>query len=150
MPDWSLPTRPGTRRAMAKEQLKRMCEHCASPFRGSMRQRFCCRSCARYGAPRQPRQLLDRVETFWSRVRRGAETECWVWAGARNSRGYGYVVFGGAGYTAHALAFRLSNPHLADLRLRVGQDCGNRLCCNPAHLHATVLPRRTPVVAHQW
>jgi len=69
-------------------------------------------------------------------VTRGGDTECWIWSGAKNSRGYGFVMFGGTGYTAHALAFRLSHPHVGARQVRVGQDCRNKLCCNPAHLRA--------------
>lgn len=134
--DWSLPTRPGARWAMENKRGSRKCQHCGAPYSGDRRQRFCSRSCARYASPRGPRGHLENVEAFWARVRRGGSDECWVWGGARNSRGYGYVMFAGVGYTAHALAFRLSNPQVEDGCLRVGQECGNKLCCNPAHLHA--------------
>jgi hypothetical protein len=81
---------------------------------------------------------MENVEAFWARVKRRADTDCWIWGGARNSRGYGYMSFGGVGYTAHALAFRLSHPQYQTCRLRVSQECGNKLCCNPAHLRATL------------
>jgi hypothetical protein len=83
---------------------------------------------------------MENIEAFWARVKRGATSECWLWDGARNSRGYGYLTFAGVGYTAHALAFRLSHAALGNGSLRVGQDCGNKLCCNPAHLNARFRP----------
>jgi hypothetical protein len=124
---------------MENNKRTRKCAYCDALFAATRTQRFCSRSCARYGSPRQPRRHLENVEAFWARVRRCVDSECWIWSGARNSRGYGFVMFGGIGYTAQALAFRLSHPHVAGRQVRVGQDCGNKLCCNPAHLRARFL-----------
>lgn len=75
-----------------------------------------------------PKQL----ETFWSRVARGPDTDsCWPWLGKVNRRGYG--VFGDS-YVAHRVALALATGGM-----RVGKmachHCDNRTCCNAIHMY---------------
>jgi DNA-directed RNA polymerase specialized sigma subunit len=80
-------------------------------------------------------------EDFWKRVRRTGKAECWNWAGATNSTGYGNLMFNGRAVTAHRLAAFLSGI-VSDVQApknRKGtgfilHSCDNRRCCNPAHM----------------
>jgi hypothetical protein len=60
------------------------------------------------------------------------ENGCWVWQGQSNKH-YGQIELSGHMHTTHRVAYELwveRIPHdLVVLHL-----CGNRLCCNPAHL----------------
>lgn len=85
-------------------------------------------------------------ETFWSRVRRGSDTDCWEWCGGTTSSGYGNLSWHGVHVQAHRVAYALSYGGIA---LQTGfrhegkakrykrfvlHKCDNRLCCNPKHL----------------
>jgi len=83
-------------------------------------------------------------ESFWNRVNRGAEHECWNWAGptsasARGGLSYGRIdAFGVVGVYVHRVAYWLTNPGDIELRrgagLLVRHKCDNTICCNPNHL----------------
>lgn len=80
------------------------------------------------------------AESFWARVNKGADHECWEWAGGANSTGYGSVGWHGRVYTAHRVAAWLSGlvtsperpTHSTD-KGHVLHKCDNRRCCNPQH-----------------
>ena len=79
-------------------------------------------------------------ETFWSRVNKGADDECWEWSGATNSTGYGTTSWHGVYYTAHRVAAWLSGLVESPSRPAHSRDkghvlhrCDNRKCCNPNH-----------------
>ena len=79
-------------------------------------------------------------ETFWAKVNKGADDECWGWSGAINSTGYGNVVWHGRCYTAHRVAAWLSGLVESPSRPAHSRDkghvlhrCDNRRCCNPNH-----------------
>jgi hypothetical protein len=58
---------------------------------------------------------------------------CWVWTGAKQSSGYGHLVFAGSPMLAHRLFFtHFRGPIPAGLTL--DHLCRNRLCVNPDHL----------------
>lgn len=79
-------------------------------------------------------------ESFWARVKKGGEDDCWEWTGACNNTGYGTVGWCGTTHTAHRVAAWLTglvtNPS-RPLRPRdpthVLHKCDNRKCCNPNH-----------------
>lgn len=80
------------------------------------------------------------AESFWAKVNKGADDECWEWSGATNSTGYGTVGWHGSVYTAHRVAAFLSQlvespsrpAHSWD-KGHVLHKCDNRRCCNPNH-----------------
>lgn len=79
-------------------------------------------------------------ETFWAKVRRRANDECWEWGGATNNTGYGTVGWHGRNYTAHRVAAFLSGLVESPSRPAHSRDkghvlhkCDNRRCCNPHH-----------------
>ena len=79
-------------------------------------------------------------ENFWSRVRKGANDECWEWQGSTNNTGYGTVGWHGRNYTAHRVAAFLcglvkspSRPAHSTDTGHVLHKCDNRRCCNPNH-----------------
>lgn len=79
-------------------------------------------------------------ETFWAKVNKGADDECWEWGGATNSTGYGTAAWHGVNYTAHRVAAWLSGMVKSPSRPAHSRDkghvlhrCDNRRCCNPNH-----------------
>ena len=80
------------------------------------------------------------VDRFKSLIRVGGPDECWTWSGQVDCRGFGRIrdkrrTFGKDCYSAHKLAYQLANPNVPVRKNeRIDQTCGNRLCCNPAHL----------------
>lgn len=68
---------------------------------------------------------------FWSKLE--LDGSCWIWAGCRNEKGYGYFNLRRKNYRAHRLAYA-SVCGVPDESLEMDHMCGNRACCNPAHL----------------
>ena len=73
-------------------------------------------------------------ERFWSRVDKGAPTECWPWKAHRFPPGYGCSPFSleGTRY-ANRIALILSGVEVPANAL-VLHSCDRPPCCNPAHL----------------
>ena len=60
-------------------------------------------------------------------------TECWPWTGPRDGHGYGSLTCCGVTVRAHRTVYQqVMGPIDSDLHLH--HLCGNKLCCNPAHL----------------
>lgn len=69
---------------------------------------------------------------FWEGIRVDPVTGCWEWTGIITRKGYGLLQFQGIWAFAHcvvwaALVGPLPGGHPMFL-------CGNRACCNPAHI----------------
>jgi hypothetical protein len=77
-----------------------------------------------FGDPRLPAR-------FWAKVQ-VAESGCWEWTGACNSKGYGCTRIGGrTGKTVST--HRLVLDDIPD-GMHVDHLCQVKVCCNPAHL----------------
>jgi hypothetical protein len=77
-------------------------------------------------------------ERFWKKVDKKSDNECWLWTGAKNQKGYGYIGAGsknGKMLTAHRLSYQLANNDLHDYDY-VLHSCDNPSCVNPLHLRA--------------
>lgn len=83
----------------------------------------------------------DRVDLFWSRVKKAGADDCWLWTKGK-SKGYGVVFWPDAArppsrrvYYAHQVAFLLTHGwRPTGDQSAIRHSCHNRLCCNPAHL----------------
>lgn len=73
-------------------------------------------------------------EKFEAGYTRGAEDECWEWAGHKH-QGYGFLSHGGRRYRAHRLAYEFAKGPIPD-GLVTDHLCRNPGCVNPAHLEA--------------
>lgn len=87
-----------------------------------------------------PAHVADRPHLFWRKVERRSPDECWPWRAyvAPPPRGYGIVFRATRGGVVRLMAHRVAwfLHHGTDPVGRyVRQRCGNRLCCNPAHLY---------------
>lgn len=72
------------------------------------------------------------ADRFWSRVDKSGH--CWIWNGARQSRGYGNFVAGGKNHLAHRYAYSLV-AQIPD-GLVIDHKCRERRCVRPGHLRA--------------
>ncbi len=74
---------------------------------------------------------------FWARVDVSTPNSCWCFLGANHLQdrtGYGIFINAKARQYAHRTAFRLKKGRIPK-HLWVLHRCGNKPCCNPAHLY---------------
>lgn len=71
------------------------------------------------------------MERFWSKVRRGAEDECWEWLGCKLN-GYGRFRWAEETTTAHRVAWELTHGKIPE-GLVVRHRCRGK-CVNPNHM----------------
>ena len=75
---------------------------------------------------------LTRAEKFWKKIKK---TEgCWLWTGAKNSHGYGYVKRRGKTYRTHRYVWEIMKGHIPS-GVCVLHCCDVRNCVNPEHLY---------------
>ena len=84
----------------------------------------------------------DIKQRFWAKVQPFQPGGCWLWTGARNRKGYGFLHrdgHRGAKEYAHRLAYGWYRGPIPN-GLHIDHLCRNTSCVNPAHLEA-VTPR---------
>lgn len=83
-------------------------------------------------APR-PRPVMQRILERTEIADSGHDTPCWVWMGALNAAGYGWVNRDGKPDRAHRIAYlELVGP--IPVGLELDHLCRVRSCWNPDHL----------------
>ena len=73
-------------------------------------------------------------ESFWSRVKKTTPTGCWPWLGYIGAQGYGNLRFNGTQMRSNQVAWMLHNKRIIPAKGRLMLSCGNKQCCNPAHI----------------
>lgn len=115
--------------------MNALCEHCGQPFgKRKASSRFCSKQCAGLAQASAKRAEGEPEKRFWANVDRRGQDDCWPWL-AGTVEGYGRIRFRGEALGAHVVAFRIQHGAVPDGKM-VLHDCGNRLCCNHAHLYA--------------
>lgn len=81
----------------------------------------------------KPRYCSDECR-LWAFVKKGAESECWPYAGCKSPRmGYGLSHRKGKTTPAHRIAYEAAHGEIP-AGMFVCHKCDNPPCCNPAHL----------------
>lgn len=81
----------------------------------------------------QGADLTTLAARFWSKVDRKSASECWLWTGCFDSRGYGQIKFNTRKLSAHRVSWELVNKQAPGARI-VRHSCDTPACVNPAHL----------------
>ncbi len=106
------------------------------------KRRFCSDECKFIGMRDDPRLHLPKKRTplqtrFWAKVERSAADECWMWAGATEVSGYGFLHRGGKArgdwVKAHRLSWEIHNGKIPK-GMCVCHHCDTPACVNPSHL----------------
>jgi hypothetical protein len=97
-----------------------------------------------------PRVIGNIAERLWSKVTGGDYTECWIWTGSVNERGYGRLSIDGKPRRVHRIAYELMVGEIPE-GLELDHLCNRRACVNPWHLepvtHAVNIARKTERVS---
>lgn len=124
--------------------MSKDCERCGHTFykrdRDSAKQwearRFCSTRCVR--AP-----LAERL---WGNIDKGNDAECWPWRGGTTSTGHGTIRSPSChSHPVHRLVYEQLRGAIPK-GLILHHDCGNPLCCNPAHM--ILMPQSEHVRLH--
>lgn len=78
----------------------------------------------------QKKDIVARLESYYYPE---PNTGCFIWTGAVDKQGRGYISFGGKTYKAHKLMFQLEFGYLPKDKL-LHHICHHSFCGNPRHL----------------
>lgn len=78
----------------------------------------------------------EKLEKFWSNVKKGEGDKCWIWTGKKSSFGYGRFSMFYTSYYAHRISFLLSGGEFTVEKPYALHSCHTPLCVAPHHLRA--------------
>src|SRR5260221_7125100 len=77
---------------------------------------------------------MDWKDKFWSKIKKGADNECWEWQGSTSVRGYGFIRINYKQHGTHRISYALTHKTSIIFNGCVLHTCDNPSCCNPNHL----------------
>lgn len=90
------------------------CPYCLKPFIKSSNEKFCCVKC----------HLMGNIKKI---------NGCWIWQGAKDSKGYGRITVNYRIFGAHRLSFELFKGSI-EKNKNICHTCDNPSCIKPDHL----------------
>lgn len=73
------------------------------------------------------------AERLMARIEVDPETDCWIYTGQTNNRGYGLIHWNGSKNAAHRLSYEVHVGPIPE-GLELDHTCRRPACVNPAHL----------------
>ena len=87
-----------------------------------------------------------KTGSFWEKVAKGPDHECWPWVGYVSPSGHGATTYKCFCILASRKAWILTHGPISS-ELCVNHRCDNKLCCNPAHMY---LGTRSDNMIDRW
>jgi hypothetical protein len=111
------------------------CPNCGKPvyraacYIGTTKRRYCDMACMRA----KKLTSADPVESFWLKVDKRGDDECWGWKSQKRWDGYGRFVNKCRPIWAHRFSYELHHGPIPK-GMHVLHSCDNPECSNPKHL----------------